>query len=1016
MDVVKVNLFGSPQVTANGDKIFLPTRKTEALFYYLVVNKQATRDELATLLWGEYSDRVAKKYLRNAMYRIRKAFGIDVVISPQKHIVIINPKVKLDTDLDIFLYEEPDGIKSYSGEFLRGFLVKDAENFVEWTRVKADFFRELYVEKLYRLIQENLSKENGENIEHYAKLIIRADEFDERVYRILMKFYADKGAFNKAINIYKKLSNILEKELSITPDANTKDLYSKILEERNSTGVYPDTGEENFFYGRQKEMKNLQEDYKSFVSDREVKSVMIIGEAGIGKTKLKDEFLRTVDSEEVRIFKTECFQAEERYLFKPWNNILSEMGKTIKINGIPIPLSWSNIIANLFPCFTSDFTQTIINPVERLDTLKLKVIEDTIISVLERISEKRKILLIFEDIQWIDRMSLSLLSNILFHGEKKNIFFIGTLRIGYSREVDKFITLMSKYDKLKKIEISRFTRKEVDNFVAKALPGHVFSSVQKDKLYEETEGNAFFLIEYLNIIREKKNINMMTSRMQDILKSRIIDISEEGKKVLNIISLFFDEISLDILKNVSGKNEFKIMDIIEELKGKFIIKEISESEKISYRFTHHKLREYIYSNQSLARRRILHNKIGLILEGMMKNDKRDILLYPNLIYHFSNAKNRIEALRYSIKNAKVYMDFSHELFPDLRDSSVKEDEYLQITKDIALKYMDDIESLLKNVKSNEGLTDEVVKLEVEFLHMKGRYLIREGEYDSGIRNIRQVIENSLRMNDLEYAVNGYIQMIFYAIQIYDVDLMEKNLKSALRLARSSNYQKGIGILLRLKGLNKIMTGCYEEAEELLKESIEIFSGLNRDEDKYSLSIAAAYSYLGEIRKYNLSFFDALNYYDKAISISSDKKALSSLAIFNTNAGQAAFDSGDFEKAKQYLREAIKMYDQYDTYWGHSTAEGYNALLFVKDGRYDEALESLKRADEYSKKLKSPYELGLVFRVKAEIKSNMKNNSDLNGIFKEYLDLDINEYCSRGIKLLEKTKKYYEVDLLNRIKQ
>jgi len=60
-DKLEVFLFKTPQVLKNGSRVLFPLKKAEALFYYLVVNKQASRDELATLLWGELNEQNAKK-------------------------------------------------------------------------------------------------------------------------------------------------------------------------------------------------------------------------------------------------------------------------------------------------------------------------------------------------------------------------------------------------------------------------------------------------------------------------------------------------------------------------------------------------------------------------------------------------------------------------------------------------------------------------------------------------------------------------------------------------------------------------------------------------------------------------------------------------------------------------------------------------------------------------------------------------------------------------------------------
>ena len=183
------------------------------------------------------------------------------------------------------------------------------------------------------------------------------------------------------------------------------------------------------------------------------------------------------------------------------------------------------------------------------------------------------------------------------------------------------------------------------------------------------------------------------------------------------------------------------------------------------------------------------------------------------------------------------------------------------------------------------------------------------------------------------------------------------------------------------------------------------------EDKYSLSIAAAYNYVGDIRRCKKKFKDAISYYNKSISIARERNAFTSLALFLTNAGQAAFDFGNFQQAKGYFTEALGMYKKLDVLWGRSIAEGYVSILLVKEGRLSSGLKYLKQADIHSEQLKSPYEMGLVLRVKAEIKFLMKNNAHFGLEFKNYLNQSGLEYCSKGINLLKKIKKCYEVEFL-----
>jgi hypothetical protein len=167
------------------------------------------------------------------------------------------------------------------------------------------------------------------------------------------------------------------------------------------------------------------------------------------------------------------------------------------------------------------------------------------------------------------------------------------------------------------MELRRFTREEVFDFVRTALPQYDLTDDQYEKIYKETEGNAFFIAEYLNSLRENRDLDLMSSRMADILKSRFIGISEKGLKLLNIASVFFDEIPVDMLVEISGMDKLELLDILDDLKARYIIKETGSKPDPGIIFTHQKLREFIYNQQSVARKQIIHGRIGKILSKML---------------------------------------------------------------------------------------------------------------------------------------------------------------------------------------------------------------------------------------------------------------------------------------------------------------------------------------------------------------------------------------------------------------
>ena len=1006
MNLIQVKLFATPTITQNGENVFLPFRKAEALFYYLLVHRQATREELVGLLWPEAGEETARKNLRHAMYKIRKAFDAEVIISPQKSTVMLNPQIPIETDLKAFLEDPVSGYKVYRGEFLQGFYLKDENCFEEWMLFKREQYRDQYSAMLYRLLEDHLNKGLLEEAEHFSKLVIAADPFDERAYRFLMQIYERQGSFHKALELYRKLTEQLWRELGIAPDQETTALYEQITAMKRTS----DKPQEDFFYGRYGEIKALNQAYHQFAASEGGKSVILLGEAGVGKTKLKSHFVKSLRGEDLVILEANCYQAEERDYLKPWQSIFGKLSESIVQKGIHIPAYWQNILAYLFPAFVAEKGEIRLNPVEQIDRLKFQVAEEAVLGILKLIAQKHKLILVFEDIQWMDPMSLSLLTSILLHKDSSPIWLLGTCRNCYGKDVDRFITAMSQIQQIEKIQVPRFTKLEVEEFMGRCLPAQMMTDTLKERVYQETEGNAFFLVEYLNTIRGKGNPEQMSAKIQDVLKSRLLDLSEEGMKLLNIASLFFDKVSLNTLKLLSGKDEMEIIDLVEALQDKYILTDTGE-EEIAFAFTHQKLREFIYLQLSPARRKILHGKVAHLLEQGLHHDHRDRLVYSRLIYHFTHSGNRLAALKYQIMNLDVYLDFSHELFPLLEEENLEREKIQWLKEEEALRQFRDIHKSLEQLKKDTGENEEYLFLRIMFLHMEGRYYIKEGEYGLGVEAILQMIEAALTTENHEYMLKGYRQMIYYCIQVHHIEQMAEYVEKGLTLARALGREKEIGIFMRLKGLSRIMAGEFEGAEAFLRQSIEIFQKLNQKEDKYGLNIAAAYHYIGEIRRYSMKFSGALHYYEQAIGICEEKNVLRGSTIFYTHAGQAAFDMGDYPGAKHYLKKAIDTYNQLDTLWGRSTAEGYMALLLVKEGDYRGALEGLRRAEKFAEKLKSPYELALLRRVQAEIRVGMQHNRALQKIFSEILPLEATVYCEQGIKLLQRIRESYEIDIL-----
>lgn len=987
MDYIYGKFLGNSSISYNGTELSFSYNKVKALFIYLIVNKCVTRDEVSALLWSHKQEHIAKKNLRNALYLIKRHTNINIFSDLNKANLCFSKDIIIETDLDKFMNSNKF-IDIYSGEFLKGFFLKDSETYEAWIIDMRSNISKLYFEKINASIEIEKRSRNFSKVEYYCNLLISQDNLNEGAYRNLLESYYEQGKINDAIKTYNELSSILDRELSITPDAETDIIFNKVL---NLINIRKKQAENQFFFGRYEELKFLENNYNNFINQTSIsKSIIIKGEMGIGKTKLIENFKGLIDNEVTFLFEVDCYEFDTENVLKPFKNLVLKLYNFAKDSNIVLSKNLLELVNNLLPELNS-------NNLNR-NILKYEVIPELIISLINEISIDKKLVFIFEDIQWMDYVSLSILTNLIFDSPADKAVFYLTCRDDYNLDVDKFVTIINKYEKMHCIRLRRFDYDGVYNFLNKALPSHKLSKATIDKIYSETEGNTFFIVEYINLLKLNKNINIMTSKMKDIIKSRFIGISNEGKKILDIASLFDDEIPIGIFTELLKKDELYIIDLIEELENKSIFEEITKDNGIFFKFTHQKFREFIYMNLSQARKKIMHNLVGKYLEKRQVYIKNDINIYHKLIYHFEKANNYTSTLKYIIKNLNIYLNFSHELFPIL-DFKDKTNNNLYFNERKTKKYLNKLEVLILKIKNDEIYNDEVITLEIEVLHIKGRYLIRKGDYAEGIELIKNMINIAKKSSNYKYIIEGYKQLIYYCIQTNTTKTMLNFINEGIKIATNFNNDIELGVFLRLSGQYHKMIGQYDVAEDMLNESIKKLSINSSVSDKYSASIAAAYNYIGDIRTLTNQYSDALNYYEKAIEICKDKNVLTSLAIFYVNAGQTSFKINNFSLCEDYLKKALDIYKHYDLIWGRSIAESLMCMLNIKKEDYGNALKFLISADTSSKFLQNPKELSLLYTTKAHVKTQIENNTIMNSTLKNYLNEDLNTYLESASKYL-----------------
>ncbi|MBT3276339.1 MAG: hypothetical protein HN368_24540, partial [Spirochaetales bacterium] len=255
MSFLKVFLLDHPRIELDGVVISFPRRKVLALFIYLVVTGRThNRDSLSAFLWPEYDSAKASANLRRNLSILKslipenllQIFRDEVVIS--KHPELFSDIERLhfcvsfatdhdhpdDTGCDECIDLLFEATELYGAGFLAGFSLRDSRQFDEWQTLQSEICSREVISAYQMLVSSLYAKSDYEQALVCTENWINLDPLNEFAHRQLMVLQAESGRRSDALRQYGKLKNLLESELQVSPDEETRRLFSSLKESRNS--------------------------------------------------------------------------------------------------------------------------------------------------------------------------------------------------------------------------------------------------------------------------------------------------------------------------------------------------------------------------------------------------------------------------------------------------------------------------------------------------------------------------------------------------------------------------------------------------------------------------------------------------------------------------------------------------------------------------------------------------------------------------------------------------------------
>ncbi|MBF0780096.1 MULTISPECIES: AAA family ATPase [unclassified Granulicatella] len=943
--VVQFQLFGNPKIKMNGKAITFSFTKVNALLYYLIVNKSISRDEIAGLLWPDKTEKSAKKNLRNTIYQANKVLGEDFILAPNNKTLEINPNIAVESDIDTFNHEvSKQSLDVYKDVFLKGFYIKDSEEFDFWIGKMRTYFEQTFIQRCYANIQVDIENNQFDHVEERIKTLIAIDEFDERNYQLLMQFYQNTNRNSKVIEVYYSLVDLLERELDIAPSKETRLIYERTLQIQNKTTRSVRSLKKHVFFGRYVELNQLEEQIAKLFNGTK-QHVIVKGSAGVGKSTLVNAVLQRIVHSYFKV-SVICHRAEQAYRLRPIKRLMDVLEQLAIECNLVTKTQWNKIIQ---PIFSTTSSQSVtFKSIEQLELL--------ILEVIQLLQVQKPLIIFIEDIHWIDEESARLINRLMLNMEYMQVLFILTVQ---KHHESRLLNNLSVNNLSTTIIIPPFSQKEVQQYVEKRLGNAQATAKLIERIFKESEGLPFYVDEYINLAQKDVPINRLTLKMQEFLKEQFGQFDDIQLEILTLLSYFEHFATVDIIQQIVDYDIELIEETIQEAIHQGLIYETIQNNIAYLAFLHHKYKEYLYFKQTYTKKRMVHKKIAFMLEKI-KSTNASWVLFDDISYHFSKAHLKLRALAYQLEKVELTLTMQHEIFPLYHAMSVsKAFEQTNVETDLA-----SIQLGMSQLDEEKRLSEEFKLLDMKYLLLKGKFFIRCGKYDEGITFIQNVITRSELNQDTTYLFEAYKQMIYYAIQIEHAIQLKEYVQKAMQLAIQSNNYEQMGMLLRIEGVYYLMIGQCEQAEKQLHESIHIYSITKTLFEKYQSNIAASYDYLAEIARYKENFEDALMWHNKAIKLCQDGAMDSSGVIFYLNRGITYYVLKEHTKALQDFDKAKDLISSVSPIWKKIQLDAYYALCQVAC-QNDEFIIQFINENQDNNTFSNPRDEGIVCFVKAK---------------------------------------------------
>lgn len=974
--MLRVRLFGGLSMTWDEIPLpVIPAAVARSLFAYLVTHRDRphTRDLLAGTFWPDMPDVSARRRLSQALWQIRRALAPHPVLVTEGDTLQCNPALPLWVDVEAFLKHSAEcasgqagaiedctlSIDLYRGEFLAGY-------YEDWTVLERERLRETFLEALEQLVEGHKGQNEYEEALRYAKRLASEDPWREEAHREAMRICHLLGRDAEALKQYNLCRQVLEEELGIGPSPKTEALVAEISAQPDlpEAPILPSAARPELIpllerpdrlplAGRQKELGELLRHLET-TGDGRGGLILVYGEAGVGKTRLLRELEHNARWRGVETLWGRCYELAAPPAYQPLIEVLRAGLPALRESALE--LLWKAEISRLLPEMAMDHELPPSLPPEEERQRLLEAIARS----FQALALERPHLVILEDAHWMDPASLEALRYLLPRLDEARLLIITTVRTEeLAAQPTALLAAMESTRLARRLDLRRLDEAGTEDLVQRALglkhPIPRFSA----RLFSETEGNAFFLIETLWALADEgllvRNAEGGWSTSWDgsttdyaelplpagivqSIERRLERLPAGVHDLLSLAAVIGRNVGYDLWHFASGRSEEEVLTAGDELciRGLLLASDSQTAAGSDYAFAHDQIRRVTYQRLAAPRRRFYHRRVAEALVHLVPDNPGALAHHWTLAevwdqaasYH-QQAGNQARAV---YANNEASSHYTQALDAWARQPTPAKPLCtfeLYLTREEVYALQGEREAQAEDLASLEALAEELDDGKRQGLHRRAEVALRRaryaevtsayGEASAAGQQVVQLAramqeamhdiseselaqEQAARLQSARFHSAGYLIWGTALWRQGDNPPARSRLEQALALAETWRLRDLEADSLRNLGLVCLNEGRYAEAEDHFEQTLRITREHGDQQGE-----AVALNSLGIASNSQGHFAQAKSFYEQSLRISQEIGDRRSESVALNNLGTVLQYQGEYQGASTNFERVLRLF-------------------------------------------------------------------------------------------------------------